>query len=94
MTTPAVAAEEIRDWLITRVAFYLECPAKEIRGDARLAEYGLDSLYALTLCGDIEDEFGIAVSPTLAWDHPSVDAITELLHQEIAAQRASTDQPR
>ena len=92
MTSPTVSTEELRTWLIDRVAFYLERPAAEIEGSAKLAEYGLDSLYALTLCGDIEDEFGIPVSPTLAWDHPTVDAIAELLVREIAAQ--STDGAR
>ncbi|MGH1554865.1 acyl carrier protein [Streptomyces sp. L7] len=37
-----------------------------------LAEYGMDSVCALSLCGDIEDDFGITVEPSLAWDHPTV----------------------
>ncbi|MDH6113783.1 acyl carrier protein [Kitasatospora sp. MAP12-15] len=88
-TTPTTSSEpmsteEIRDWLLGRVAFYLQRPAEEIDSTVKLAEYGLDSLYALTLCGDIEDEFDIPVVPTLAWDHPTVDAIAELVHQQVA----------
>ena len=40
-----------------------------------LAEYGLDSVAALSLCGDIEEEFGLIVEPTVAWDHPTVQAL-------------------
>ncbi|MEU5956278.1 acyl carrier protein [Streptomyces sp. NPDC047525] len=77
-TTPP-EAQELSDWLRERVAFFLECPAADIAVDVKLVEYGLDSLYALTLCGDIEDTFGIPVSPTLAWDHPTIESIVGLL---------------
>ncbi|MDH6580234.1 acyl carrier protein [Kitasatospora sp. MAP5-34] len=88
MTTTTISSTtEIRDWLRERVAFYLERPIEEIDSAARLVEYGLDSLYALTLCGDIEDEFDITVPPTLAWDFPSVNAIAEQLHDQISEQR-------
>ncbi|WP_409185979.1 integrase core domain-containing protein [Amycolatopsis sp. VS8301801F10] len=59
---------ELRSWLIDRVAFYVERNPAEIGTEARLADLGLDSVYGLTLSGDIEDEFGLDVEPTLAWD--------------------------
>ncbi|MGW6980813.1 acyl carrier protein [Streptomyces sp. NPDC054932] len=76
--------QEIQDWLVERVAFYLERPADEIDTAGRLVEIGLDSVYALTLCGDVEDRFGLLVEPTLAWDHPTVDALTAHLAEELA----------
>jgi acyl carrier protein len=87
VTTSERDTGEIRDWLLDRVAFYLERPAAELSTDVKLVEYGLDSVYALTLCGDIEDEYGIEVDPTLAWDHPTIDAITALLRDKVAAGR-------
>jgi acyl carrier protein len=71
--------QELSDWLRERVAYFVECPVTDIATDVKLVEYGLDSLYALTLCGDIEDTFGISVSATLAWDYPTIDAIVGLL---------------
>ena len=41
-----------------------------------LAEYGLDSMYGLMLCGDIEDHLEMRVVPTVAWDYSTVDALT------------------
>lgn len=83
-----ISAETIRDWLLERVADYVEMPVADIKSDVKLVEYGLDSVYALTLCGDIDDEYGIEVDPTLAWDYPTVDAIVgyllELLEKEAA----------
>jgi hypothetical protein len=54
MTAPKDPAE-LRAWLTNRVAEYLRLPAPEIDTSTQLAEYGLDSVYALALCGDIED---------------------------------------
>ncbi|MFF2045908.1 acyl carrier protein [Kitasatospora sp. NPDC058170] len=81
-----VTPEEIRDLLLGLVASYLEKPVAEIGSDVKLVEYGLDSIFALTLCGDIEDEYDIEIKATLAWDHPTVDAITAFLYETLTAR--------
>jgi len=85
-TTAPTTVETIADWLRRRVAFYLECPVEGIDPAAPFTELGLDSVYALTLCGDIEDEFGLVVEATLPWDHPTVNALAAHLHQEVSAE--------
>jgi acyl carrier protein len=52
--------------------------------DTPLADYGLDSLYALAIVDDIEDYLGMAVDATMMWDHPSVAALTSALATRIA----------
>ncbi|HKP06061.1 MAG TPA: acyl carrier protein, partial [Microbacterium sp.] len=37
--------------------------------------------YALTLCGDIEDEFQLEVDPTIVWDHPTIRELAEGIRQ-------------
>ncbi|MFJ8788288.1 acyl carrier protein [Streptomyces sp. NPDC102462] len=81
---PATSTQTIREWLVDRVAYYLELTPADIDAGADLAELGLDSVYALTLCGDVEDRFGLVVEPTMAWDHPTIDAITAHLAAELA----------
>jgi acyl carrier protein len=66
---------ELRAWLIDRVAEYLRLPAHEIDPSRRLAEYGLDSVYALALCGDIEDYLDVRLDATVVWDYPSIDEL-------------------
>ncbi|GHH11452.1 acyl carrier protein [Streptomyces rubradiris] len=78
--------ETIRTWLTERVAYFLDARPQDIAADDLLVEIGLDSVYALTLCGDVEDEFGILVEATLAWDHPTIDALTAHIHSELAAR--------
>jgi acyl carrier protein len=65
----------LHHWLTDRLAVYLDRLPDTIDPTVPLAEYGMDSVGALSLCGDIEDAFGIAVDPSLAWDHPTVVAL-------------------
>lgn len=75
-------SDELRSWLAGRIAGYLRLPPQQVDPARRLEEYGLDSLYATVLCGEIEDELGLVVEPTLLWDHPTVDALTLALLAE------------
>jgi acyl carrier protein len=78
---------DLRAWLTERVMEYLDNPPDEIRTDVSLAEYGMDSMYALMLCGDIEDHLQITIEPTVAWDHPSIDAMVAYLQTVAGAAR-------
>ena len=83
LTPPAIP--EIANWLTHQIADYLSMKPADVEPDVPLAEYGLDSVFALGICGDIEDRFDIQVEPTLAWDYPTVGLIAEFVHGEIAA---------
>ncbi|MFI6154852.1 acyl carrier protein [Kitasatospora sp. NPDC051170] len=80
--------ETIRPWLVERLSHYLDRPAPDIDPDTPLAEYGLDSVYAFALCGEIEDTWGLAVEPTLLWDVDTVVRLTGHL-SALAADRPS-----
>ncbi|MFD9394234.1 acyl carrier protein [Streptomyces sp. NPDC060000] len=81
--------QDVTTWLTDKIAFYLEVPSDHIAPDVKLAEYGLESVYALALCGDVEDEYGIEVEPTLAWDYPTVEALVGLIQERLAAVPAA-----
>ncbi|QOV35706.1 acyltransferase domain-containing protein [Streptomyces ferrugineus] len=57
------------EWLLERLAHYLGRPVEET---VPLSEYGLDSVLALSLYGDIEAEFGPLVGPDDIWAHETV----------------------
>ena len=73
------SATELRTWLTGRVAYYVQREPQDIDPDAPLTAFGLDSVYAFALCGDIEDEFQLPVEPTLVWDVRTVNGLTEHL---------------
>jgi acyl carrier protein len=83
-----VTPEGIRSWLVERVAYYVTLPVDQIDPDTSLADYGLDSVYAFALCGEIEDTLGLAVEPTLLWDVDTLSGLTAHL-VDLAADLAA-----
>jgi acyl carrier protein len=84
-TAPMQHTEEsLKTWLRQRVASYVRLEPEAIESGVALAEYGLDSVYALTLTGDIEDYLLLTLDPTLMWDHPTIDALTIVLLDMLA----------
>lgn len=79
-THEAADAGTISAWLTESIADYRQVRPEEIDPDVPLADLGLDSVYALTMCGDIEDRFGLETDPTVAWDHPTINALAGHLH--------------
>ena len=81
MNTDAATVEA---WLAGRVMAYGKVDAASFTADTPLAELGLDSVYALTLCGDIEDEFAIEVDPTIVWDYPTIRLLAGGITERLA----------
>ncbi len=80
---------ELRTWLIQRIAEYLQTEPANVDPRTSFEAQGLDSMAALTLCDDIEDAMGLVVEPTLPWDHPTVDELTEFLLKTAAEAQAA-----
>ncbi|SFR72410.1 Phosphopantetheine attachment site [Agromyces sp. CF514] len=81
MTTDAPTIES---WLMGRVVAYGKVDAGTFDATTPLADLGLDSVYALTLCGDIEDEFDLDVDPTIVWDHPTIGELAAGISERLA----------
>ena len=84
MATALPTYSAVVDWLTDRVATYLNTEPTAIATDTAIADFGMDSVFALTLCRDLEYEFGIVVETTIAWDYPSIDAIAGHLTEQLA----------
>ena len=66
---------EIRNWLITQVAKHLGSGEREVDPNEPLERYGLDSLVAVSLSGDLEEWLGVRVQPTIVYEYPTIEAI-------------------
>ncbi|HZU56477.1 MAG TPA: acyl carrier protein [Actinocrinis sp.] len=77
---PRQREEALREWLTRRLARYLG--RLDIDPGVALAEYGIDSLVALNLYGDVEEELGLPVDVTVVLDYPTVAALAEHLSQQ------------
>jgi len=73
--------EEIQSWLILRIALIAEMEPGEIDAREAFSYYGLSSVAAIGLSADLEDWLGYRLSPTLAFDYPTVENLAEYLAQ-------------
>ena len=64
------------DWLLRRLVHYL---GRIVPDDVPFTECGLDSVAALSLYGDIEEEFGPVIDSTDIWIHPTVRELAAYL---------------
>lgn len=80
---------EIRGWLLMKLAEVLKTDPGAIDTAAPLTRFGLDSMDAITLSGDLEDWLELRLPSTLLWDYPTIDGIVSFL-TEIPSPEAQT----
>ncbi|MEM7119284.1 MAG: beta-ketoacyl synthase N-terminal-like domain-containing protein, partial [Chloroflexota bacterium] len=69
----------ITSWLIGNIAAQLNVPISQISIREPFVNYGLDSVQAVALAGDLETYLGRDLSPTLIWDYPNITALADHL---------------
>ena len=77
-----LSAEAIQSWLMTRIAAMLELDAASIDPRQPFTYYGLGSIQAVSLTGDLEVFLNRKLSPTLAWDYPTIELLANHLVNE------------
>ena len=76
-------------WLRERLSVALGVAPESLDAEAPLDALGLSSREAVSLAGEIEEAFGITVSATLLWEHPTVNALARFLAGDTAPETAS-----
>ena len=72
-------SEEIQLWIVDYLARVLEKPADEIDVTVPFDEFALDSATAIGMTGDLEEWLGKTVDPTLVFDYPTIEKISDCL---------------
>ena len=75
--------DQVSAWLADWISKELGMPKAEIETSRSLLEYSLSSVTATILVGDLEDWLDLRLPPTLVWDYPSIDAMTEHLMVQL-----------
>ncbi|WP_062985649.1 acyl carrier protein [Nocardia anaemiae] len=83
-TTTASRPRTIEYWLVTRVADYTDRAPHEVDPTVPLAELGMDSVSAVSLCGEIEDRWPLDLDPTIVFEYPTIADIADYLTAELA----------
>ena len=72
----------IQLWLVTRISERLKVEPHTIDVREPFSRYGLDSLQAVSLSGDLEDWLGRKLSPTLVYDYSTIETLARYLAEE------------
>ena len=85
--------EAIEGWLIDKVAESLQIEPHEIDIDREFSDYGLDSVEAINVSGELENYLGCRLSPTLLWDYQNIASLAEYLatHPEDFRDNSETN---
>ncbi|MFB6819659.1 acyl carrier protein [Streptomyces sp. NPDC056347] len=81
---PVMPEGEILGWLTDRLGTHVSLPVEQINPDVPYVEYGLDSVAALGLFGDIEETFGIMLDPVVALERSTARLLASYLTAEVA----------
>ena len=84
----ALTQEELRQWLANKIAEASGIEQAIISECEPLSRYGLTSMQAVTITGDLEVLLGRQIAPTLLWENPSIDSAAKTLipHGEVTPQ--------
>lgn len=82
-----MSEREIQEWLTHKLAAKLRMPPERFDVHRPLEEYGLDSLEAIALMGELEEWLRHPVHPTALWDHRTVAQLASFLDRAAAAAR-------
>ncbi|ARV58015.1 phosphopantetheine-binding protein [Nostocales cyanobacterium HT-58-2] len=72
-------AAEIQAWTVSYLANLLEVTPEEVDVTIPFDRYGLDSLAAVSLTGDLQDWLEYEVDPTLLYDYPTIEELVKYL---------------
>lgn len=85
---------EIQDWLKIRIANLLQMDPSRIDPQESFANYGLSSLDAISLSGELEEFAGCRLSPTITYDYPNIELLSDYLSGNAEKNIENTALPK
>lgn len=85
-SVPALSTAEIQQWLIEHLASAVGVQSSEIDPRESFAYYGLDSIRAVQLSNSLSEQFDLEISPTVAYEYPSIETLSAFLASGVTVQ--------
>ena len=76
---------EVLSWLTLKFADWLEVAPDELDPQQPIASYGLDSISAVTLSVQLEEELCVELDTAVLWDRPTLESLAEHLLEKLNA---------
>ncbi|MCI0333498.1 MAG: AMP-binding protein [Planctomycetes bacterium] len=77
------AAERIETWLLEWLIGRLALDPADVARDRPFAEFGVDSLTAVELSHELEEQFGVPLPPIVAWNYPTPATLARYLAEQM-----------
>ena len=81
-----IDAAAIQAWLLEYLSQLLEIDLAEIDIQHSFDSYGLDSSSTIALTAYLEDWLGFELDPTLLYEHPTIEQLSQYLIQAMQDQ--------
>ena len=85
-----LVASDVLEWLVARFARWMKMKPEELDVKQKISQYGLDSVAAVSLSSELEDELGIELETAVIWEYPTLESLAEHLTSELSRQGIST----
>ena len=76
-------------WLVAKLAL----KSDEVQRDRPFAEYGVDSLTAVELSHELEEQFKVPLPPIVAWNYPTPATLARYIAQETTGIKDPSSAP-
>jgi acyl carrier protein len=85
---PMAVASDFRDttlevWLCEQFAKWLGREPSDIDASTNFADYGLDSIGAVTMSADLEEAVGVPLEGSILWEYPTINRLSKHLREEM-----------
>jgi acyl carrier protein len=74
-----ISTNAITSFILGKVAKLTKTDRETLHGDTLLADVGVDSLFAVLICGFIEDEYDLEVEPILMFEYKTANQVAQAL---------------
>jgi acyl carrier protein len=73
---------QIQEWLRAKLAQAAKIVPTDVDHHADFWTYGLSSVVAVEVAGELEEWLDLTLEPTLLWDYPTIETLSAYLYRE------------
>jgi acyl carrier protein len=67
----------VRDWVVRYLAELLQISPRDIDLGKSLGDFGLDSVDAVIMAGELEEHFGVEIDPSVVFEFDTLQGMLE-----------------
>ena len=75
----------VREWLVQRLAAHLKKDISELDSSRPFDQYGLDSMFAVQVTGELEKVVEMRLSPALLFENTCIDDVARVIADSAKA---------